>query len=245
MNNKQKQVIEYLIKFESNPDIEALALFGSVARNEPKYTSDIDVLVITTDEANGNGHVLHPIINAVKLDISFSSYTKFEKMMKDQASKVERIPMTGESKILFDKTGRLIKLRHFYFQSKPQLTDQYRQFCKFMITHNNQKVINNKDNPTQLMFLIGTNLEDTLKSHYLLQGHWRIADKRILEDLKTWDLELNIITNELLNEPDSKNKLKLWTKLNKYIYKQNKITDVAETSCNCNACKKWQSLITG
>ena len=168
MNLKQQKTIKFLQDLESNPDIESIALFGSAARDELKDTSDIDVIVITNDEMNGNGHILHPLINKVKLDISFSTFQKFEKMMNDQADKMERIPMIGESKILFDKTGNLTKLRELYINSRPKLTDQFSQFCKFMITHNNQKVLNNKDNQNKLFFLIGTNLKDTLKKHYLL-----------------------------------------------------------------------------
>ena len=236
-------MVEYLKKLRNDDVIEAVMLFGSAARDELKVSSDIDAIIIVDDEILGKGHTLHPVISDVKLDLGVYTFESFEKETKKQAEKIDRIPMVGDSKVLFDKTGNLTKLRESYIESKPILTDDYRQFCKFMITHNNEKVLNNKNDLLNLVFLIGTNLEDSLKRHYQLQGRWRIADKRIIKDLEKWDLKLHGLVISLIEEVNPKKKLEKWTAMNKYLYEVNQIKSVVDTSCDCDSCKEMMNRI--
>src|SRR5690348_13164800 len=73
----------------------AAYIFGSVARGEGTEHSDLDVHVIV-DEDNPCTNINHPIINGVKLDLSFRSLEQLKAHTKHQIELRERIPWVGE-----------------------------------------------------------------------------------------------------------------------------------------------------
>ncbi|MPY86940.1 MAG: hypothetical protein GEU99_03370 [Luteitalea sp.] len=89
---------------------QAAYIFGSVARGEATAASDLDVHVVVDDQ-NPCASINHPIINGVKLDLTFLSYEQLVTRTEREIDKGERVPMVAESMIVFDKTGELTCLR--------------------------------------------------------------------------------------------------------------------------------------
>src|SRR5690349_6049421 len=76
-------------------------IFGSVARGSHTADSDLDVKVIVSDD-NPCNNINHPIINAIKLDITFHSLRQIEEPLDQELEKAERAPMIAGSHIVFD-----------------------------------------------------------------------------------------------------------------------------------------------
>lgn len=85
-------------------------IFGSIARGEQDKNSDLDAIVLV-DHDNNCKEVNHPIINGIKVDISFRSLEQVKKTEEDILKKGGRIPWISESIIVFDKTGKLTKYK--------------------------------------------------------------------------------------------------------------------------------------
>lgn len=67
----------------------AAYIFGSVVRGEQDKNSDLDVMVIV-DENNNCKEINHPIINGIKLDITFRSLAQIKEINDDVVKKGER-----------------------------------------------------------------------------------------------------------------------------------------------------------
>ena len=89
---------------------QAAYIFGSVARTEASAASDFDVQVLV-DHTHPCAAVNHPVINGVKLDLTFLSFEQLAARTKSEIEKGNRVPMVAESIGIFhanDKAERLL-----------------------------------------------------------------------------------------------------------------------------------------
>jgi hypothetical protein len=138
-------------------------IFGSVVRGEHDKDSDFDVIV-AVDKYNDCKEINHPIIKGLKLDISFRSLKQIKEMDDAVVKKGERLPMLAESIIVFDKTGKLTKLKNKFKNVKPKKASQKDfQQIHFMLYHSDNKARRNLegDKATALLAL-STNINDIL-----------------------------------------------------------------------------------
>ena len=163
-------------------------VFGSLARLEAGEKSDCDVQVIV-DEDNPCHNINHPIIEGVKLDLTFLSLAQLEAMFQKQMEDRERIPFLAESVIVFDKTNQLLPLQERAKQVQPTSTQpEELQFLHFMFFHGNNKVERNlQDDPNTALLVMHVGLNDFLHYHYQINGRWWVSSKRLLADLRSWD----------------------------------------------------------
>ena len=107
-------------------------IFGSLARGETTQNSDFDVQVVVHED-NPCQNINHPIINGIKLDISFRSLPQLRVSTNQQIEIRERVPWIAESLIIFDKTGELTALKDSAKQVKPKtILPGEHQFIQFM-----------------------------------------------------------------------------------------------------------------
>ena len=124
--------------------LQHISLAQLHVEKQPEY-GDLDVHIIV-DEDNPCTNINHPIIDGVKLDLSFISFAQLKARTDKEMERRERIPMIAESWIVFDKTSQLAELQEQARLVKPKkiLPDQY-QFIQFMFYHGNNKVERNLD----------------------------------------------------------------------------------------------------
>lgn len=233
-------LIEKIRKLEANKHYLAAFLFGSAAREELNDDSDLDVIVMT-DNTTGIEHVLHPTINSVKLDISFNTFKQIVKNMEEQIAKNERLPMICESTILFDKTGKLSKYKRSLEKIKPcKLKSDEIKWCIFMPLHINSKIKKFiKTDPTQTLLIMHDAVGDLLKRHYRLNRKWRLSDKRLLPDLKSWDPIMAQLVEKYVHQTQLNKKYRLWQKmLNHVIAPFGGDKGFEQTNCKCKICQK-------
>ncbi len=157
------------------------------------------------DEDNPCTNINHPIIEGVKLDLTFFSLSQLKERTDREIEKRERVPIIAESLIVFDKTNTLEELQQRAKQVKPRaLPSEELHYLQFMFYHGNNKVERNleTDSITSLL-VMHVGLNEFLKYHYQLRQKWWVSSKRLLADLRSWDLflaqlvELFIATSEV------------------------------------------------
>lgn len=215
-------------------------IFGSVARGEQNKDSDLDVIVLT-NKGNNCKEINHPVINGVKLDISFRSLKQIQKDNEDMLTKGDRIPMIAESIIVFDKTGGLAKLRKkFKNLKRKKATKKDFQMIHFMLHHSDDKAKRNlrSDKATALLAM-SINLNDILKFHYHIHGKWWVSNKRMLTDLRKWDKEIASLVEKFVSTSSVNQKYKLWTKVLNHVAEPiGGRKQIDEINCKCKTCQK-------
>lgn len=215
-------------------------LFGSVVRGEQDKNSDLDVIVITNKE-NDCKEINHPIINGLKLDITFRSFDQIKKDNEDVFKKGERIPMIAESYIVFDKTGELTKFKDKFKNIKRKKAGKKDyQFIHFMLYHSDNKAKRNlkDDKPTALLSM-GINLNEILKFHYQIHGKWWLSNKRLLPDLRNWDPKMAKLVEKFVATNNVQTKYVYWSKILDHVAEPiGGRRKIAEINCNCKTCKK-------
>lgn len=220
-------------------------IFGSLARGETTEHSDLDVK-IAVDEHNLCNNINHPIINGVKLDITFNSLQQLKMFTDNEIEKGERIPPIAESIIVFDKTGALVEIREMARQVRPKaITAADHQFIQFMFFHGNDKVERYlKTDPTAALFVMHVGLNDFLKFHYQIQQKWWVSSKRLLVDLSIWDEPLVHLIERFISTCELAAKYQFWSAIIDHILQPlGGRQPIAENNCNCTACKKDLSVL--
>jgi len=234
--NDFKLAIKKVKELQRYPDYLGAFIFGSVARNKINHNSDLDVVVLVKND-NCTG-LNHPIINGIKLDISFLSHSQLTKQAGEQVSS-KRIPFLAESKIIFDKKGFLSKLKKKLQNAKPPKVKN-NDDVQFEFFHANNKAERHiiKD-PLSSLLSMNMGLPTLLKRHYQLNGQWWVSDKRLLTDLARWDKPLGRLVGDFLSENNVQAKFKIWTAIIDHILKliggRKKINEVG---CSCKTCQK-------
>jgi predicted nucleotidyltransferase len=223
----------------------AAYIFGSFARGEATEHSDLDVNVII-GENNSCTNINHPIIDGVKLDLTFISLAQLKARTNLQVKEHERIPWIAESYIIFDKTNELAKLQEQARQVKPKqvLPEEY-QFIQFMFYHGNDKVERNLDtDPDTALFVMCVGLNDFLKYHYQLQRRWWVSSKRMLADLHSWDAPLAQLVKHFIATSDVQTKFTYWSAIIDHILAPiGGRQPIAENNCDCEVCRQDLSMI--
>src|SRR3989344_4601596 len=215
-------------------------IFGSLARGDSTEDSDFDVKVVV-DQYNPCKNINHPVINGVKLDITFQSFNQLKEFTEQEIKKAERIPMIAESRIIFDKTGNLTKLRRRVQKTMPKKANpKDYQHIQFMVYHANSKAEKYlKSSPESALLSMGININDILKNHYEIQGKWWVSDKRLLSDLKKWDPRLGILLKKFATTSEVKTKFAVWSKIIDHILKPiGGKQPISKNNCNCEVCKE-------
>jgi hypothetical protein len=220
-------------------------IFGSLARGEATEHSDLDIKV-AVNEHNPCHNINHPIINGVKLDITFNSLQQLKTLTDHEIEKHERVPMIAESLIVFDKTGALMQLRETAEQIQPRaITAADHQFIQFMFFHGNDKVERYlKTDPSAALFVMHVGLNDFLKFHYQIHQKWWVSSKRLLTDLSTWDMILPHLIEGFVSACEIEAKYHFWSAIIDHILEPlGGRQPIAENNCDCAVCREDFSVL--
>lgn len=213
-------------------------IFGSLARGDTNDKSDLDAKVIV-DTDNSCDQVNHPIINGVKLDISFLSFRQLRKQTSEEIKKRQRIPFIAESIIVFDKTGQLHRLQERAQKVKPTpIHEDKQQWLQFMVYHADDKAKRTIDtDPATSLLAMGINISEILQYHYQLNQRWWVSNKRLLPDLRTWDPDLAQKVEDFVSIADAKQKYEYWSQILDHVTKPlGGRQPISENNCNCSVC---------
>ncbi|HEX6478530.1 MAG TPA: nucleotidyltransferase domain-containing protein [Ktedonobacteraceae bacterium] len=225
----------------------AAFIFGSLARGEETQNSDMDVKVIVNED-NPCSNINHPVINSIKLDLTFISFDQLRAATNREMELRERIPMIAESLIIFDKTGELRRLQESAQQVQPKgITPEEFQFVQFMFYQGNNKAERNLlSDPITALFVMHVGLNDFLKRHYQIQRKWWVSSKRMLADLRSWDPQLAELVESFVATSDVEIKFQFWSAIIDHILAPiGGRQPIAENNCICEVCSKDLSMIHG
>jgi predicted nucleotidyltransferase len=234
-------------RLEQDARYQGAFIFGSLARGETTKQSDCDVIAIA-DEDNPCQQINHPIMGGVKLDLTFRSLEQVHAMEQHIVEKRERIPMLAESLIVFDKTGELQRLREQLLQIRPHPVPPAKYLnIQFLIYHENNKVERNlQDDPTTALYAMHDGIYEVLIHHYQLQGHWLVSSKRLLKDLRTWDLALARTIERFVATSELQPKFQLWSTIIDHVLAPlGGRMPIEENNCTCEVCSRDLSVLLG
>lgn len=241
----QEKVIERLVSIRDRDEIRSLLLFGSAARGEMQEHSDIDAIFIVVD-GHGTRHLQHTYIKGIKLDVSFNTFEQFVALTEEQIASGDRIPMICESKILFDKDGALLKFKKSLSDIVPgDLNPDERKFQLFMVSHLNTKMRRFVEDGdlVQAELVMHYALSDLLKRHYRLHKKWRVSDKRLLSDLREWDLVMAELVGSFVSEHDTLKKFEIWKQMVRKVSAGIDMANTASVSCDCETCRSNMAML--
>lgn len=236
--NRFKKSYEAIKKLEKLPRYEAAFIFGSVAEGNAHNKSDLDIVVIV-NRANPCENVNHPIIDSVKLDLSFIDFAKFKVRTIKQVEHEDRKPQLQKSLIVFDKTGELTKLKREISKTKPKKCPQKDfQWVQFMLYHADNKVSRVLyDDPISSLYSMHANIGEVLKYHYKLNGKWWVSSKKILADLDDWDKPLAELLKDFVRTADASKKYECWTAIIDHVSaSMGGRQSIEENNCKCETC---------
>jgi len=239
--------VRHIQRLSTVERFQAACIFGSLARGDTTASSDIDVNVLADDESSCV-NVNHPIIDGVKLDLTFWSWPRLLSRTEREIARGERIPIVAESLIVFDKTGDLTRLRTSAQHARPKpCTTADVHDIQFSVHHVNDKAERFlSDDPPGALLVMHTGLRELLNAHYRIQGRWRISDKRLLIDLREWDSRLANLVERFVSIPDVSMKFSVWTEIIEYVMQPlGGRRPIAEINCGCAACRRDLSLFAG
>ncbi len=220
-------------------------IFGSLARLQATEQSDCDVQIIV-DKDNSCTNINHPFIGGVKLDLTFLSLEQLKMRTQREIEHRERIPMIAEALIVFDKTNQLSLLQEQAKQAQPIKTrSEEFQFLQFMFFHGNDKVERNLEaDPVTALLVMHVGLNEFLKYHYQINQKWWVSSKRLLADLRQWDLPLAQLLEQFVATCEVQSKFAYWSAIIDHILKPlGGRQPIAENNCNCSVCQDDLSML--
>ena len=239
--NQYQETINQITQLAQYDRYEGAFVFGSFVTGHLHPASDLDVSVVVTDEPICP-NVSHPLLNGIRVDISFDSMPKLAKMMEETMNQGLRKPWLYDAVILFDKKGRLQQLRKKVLQEakplagKPLDTDhiQFEMYYKYTKPRKYLRTA-----PETANLIMHMQLAEVLKFHYKFQRQWWVSDKSIFENLAEWDPAMGKILLDFVNEHEIEQKYRLWTKMIDYILLPigGRNFDQFEESCDCDLCQ--------
>lgn len=235
-----QKAIKKLKSLKDHPQYTAGLIFGSTARGEITKNSDIDVILVT-NSAKLCDNVSHPLLEGIKVDISFTNFSKLKQRNEEEIASAKRIPILAECIILFDKTGELHQLKKIAQKTKPKLLSKSKhQWIQFMILHATDKAKRHlKSDPLSSIYSLHSNIGEILKFHYQINRRWWVSDKRLIKDIETWDKKLHLFLISFLTSHKVDQKFSFWEKITGHILKPiggpRKITEI---NCTCSICQK-------
>jgi predicted nucleotidyltransferase len=217
---------------------QAAYIFGSVARSESTASSDLDAHVLI-DHENACASINHPVINGVKLDLTFLSFQQLSTRTRREIENGTRVPMVAESVIVFDKTGALTRLRASAQDARPKSCTpaDYRGIQSAVFHANDKAERLLTTDPAGALLVMHISLNDVLKTHYQIHGRWQVSDKRLLADLRDWDPTLAALVERLVGTTDVGAKFTVWTEAIDYVMGPiGGRQTIADANCACDAC---------
>jgi hypothetical protein len=233
-------------QLQSVEQYQAAYIFGSGARGDTTAASDLDVHVLV-DRETACTSVSHPIINGVKLDLSFLSFEQLAARTAREIERAERVPMVAESTVVFDKTGDLTRLRAEATQARPKpWTAAEYQEIQFAVYHVNDKAERFlSTDPPGALLVMHTGLRELVNAHYRINSRWRVSDKRVLADLREWDPALAGLVERLVIAADVSAKFAIWTEIIEYVLAPlGGRLPIAKNNCACAACQRGLVLLS-
>lgn len=209
-----EKAIQAIKRLEKYDDYQAAFVFGSAARGDITEHSDLDVNVITKVD-NPHIDLLHPTIAGVKLDLTYLSEGQLARSIKQDEDMIpRRIPILAESVILFDKQGHLAELKAACPTTAPKFETKDYAHQKFLVFHANDKVERSlHDHPEISLLSMQIGINELLKIHYGITGHWWVSNKRLFQDLKIWDDELSILLKNFVLSGEVMEKFSWWSNI--------------------------------
>jgi predicted nucleotidyltransferase len=220
-------------------------IFGSLARHEAREQSDCDVQVIVNED-NPCTNINHPIIEGVKLDLTFLSLEQLKGRIEREIERRERPPLIAEALIVFDKTNQLSRLQERARQAQPMETrSEDLQFLQFMFFHGNDKVERNLEaDPLTALLVMHVGLDELLKYHYQLHQQWWVSSKRLLANLRRWDPPLAQLVEQFVATCEVRSKFAYWSAIIDHILEPvGGHQPIAENNCRCSVCQHDLSLL--
>ncbi|MDQ2714833.1 MAG: nucleotidyltransferase domain-containing protein [Chloroflexota bacterium] len=220
-------------------------IFGSLARHEATGQSDCDVQVIVNEE-NPCTNINHPLIAGVKLDLTFLSLEQLKARTEREVEQRERPPMIAEALIVFDKTNQLSYLQEQAKQAQPMKTrSEDLQFLQFMFFHGNDKAERNLEaDPLTALLVMHVGLDEFLKYHYQMHQQWWVSSKRLLADLRCWDLPLAQLVEQFITTCEVRSKFSYWSAIIDHILEPvGGRQPIAENTCGCSVCQHDLSML--
>ncbi len=222
-----------------HPRYQAAFIFGSVARGDATAQSDLDVKVVT-DLDNLCANINHPVIDGVKLDLTFGSFAQLQAATGAEIERGERIPMLAESLIVFDKTGQFVALRGHAQAARPKpYPAGDHQLIQFLVFHMNNKAERfvNSD-PHVALLAMHMNVNEILDIHYRLQERWRLSSKRVLQDLRQWDAAMAQLLEAFVTATDAPAKFAVWTAIIEHVLQPlGGRQPIDQNNCGCDVCR--------
>jgi predicted nucleotidyltransferase len=220
-------------------------IFGSLARLEATEKSDCDVQVIV-DEDNPCTNINHPVIEGVKLDLTFLSLSQLRARTQQEMEKRERPPIIADAIIVFDKTNQLLLLQEQAKQAQPIKTrPEELQFLQFMFFHGNDKVERHLEaDPLTALLVMHVGLNEFLHYHYQINQRWWVSSKRLLADLRSWDLPLAQLLEQFVTTSEVQTKFACWSAIIDHILEPvGGRQPIAENNCSCSVCQHDLSML--
>lgn len=236
-------VVNAIAALQQHDRYEGAFVFGSYVTGELYEQSDLDVVVLVTDAA-ACPEVSHPRLQGIPVDISFFSYEQIQHSIQETLAKGFRPkPWLYASQILFDKQGRLYELAQWVqATAQPACATQadyadIQLSCYYFLTKARKQLDND---PTAALLVMMNNLNDLLRYHYKIHGRWRVADKRILGELATWDPAMEQRLRAFLTATSVAQRLALWEQMIDHVLAPIGGRNFAkyEDVCHCDQCQK-------
>lgn len=237
ISEKYRQAITRIQKLASEERYIGAFVFGSVARGDVGEDSDLDV-VIVVDSDNNCLNISQPIVDGVKLDLSFTSIKQLrDRERRDHSGK---IPMLAEAVILFDTTGELTKFKaEVGSKQRESYEEKDRSHVQFLINHTESKIrygLANDIDTARLCLQKGW--RHLIDVHYKIQGRWNVSDKRLTRDLQGWDTVFLEMVQGFLQENNPEKQYELWQDAAAYVLAPwGGRQETKGNSCRCEWCK--------
>jgi predicted nucleotidyltransferase len=234
-------------RLEGHERYLAAFIFDTVARGEAIESSDLDVQVIVNEKTFCRT-INHPIIGGVQLNITFLSLEQFEERTRKEIDQSYRMrPLTiADSMIIFDKTGRLGRMREEAQQFQPHpVSAREQQRLQSMLFHCNKKAeYYLKEDPPTALLVMHMDLVSLLLAHYKQHQKWWVGPHRVLADLSIWDLKLAQLVGRFLAAGEVYAKFQVWSEIIDHILQPlGGHHPLPAQNCPCNRCQRDVSLL--
>lgn len=242
LKDKFAAVVQQIARLQHQERYEGAFIFGSYVTGELHAQSDLDVVVLVTDDDSCR-EVSHPRLQGIPIDISFNSFESINHYIhKTLSANLRRKPWLYDSHILFDKRGRLHELAHWVRQNaKPTLhtaddNEDLQLTCYYALAKAQKFVATESD---VALLVMQTDLNDLLRRHYKLQGRWWVSNKKLLRDLQSWDPTMHDHLRSFLTAATITEKFTAWSHMIDHLLAAVGGRNFAkyEGVCSCERCK--------
>ena len=204
------QTVAQLARYER---YEGAFVFGSYTAGKIHAASDLDIVVIVAGEVSNCPHINHPVIDGIRLDISFSTLTDYSRQAETMLRQGQRKPWMQDAVILFDKQNRLHEMQERVRHETQPISRAGKEAdaIQFEMYYSYTKPERHlKTAPETADLIMHMELRDVLRLHYNLHGHWWVSDKHMLTDLREWDTVMCDLLQRFIQTHDTVEKYALW-----------------------------------